>query len=166
MEEKFAIPGASAIIVKTINGKRHILVQERTKHDRPEEYELLEIPGGKIRENEAIFDSIRREVKEETGLSVIKIEGEDISTSYDDNGYNVIDFTPYCCTQNIKGQYPVICMVFICEAEGKLLTSSEEAKNYAWVSIDELRKIIVTTPEKIYPMDMASLKKFITDERV
>lgn len=45
-----------------------ILVQERTKNDWPG----LTFPGGHVEKNENFYDSIIREVKEETGLTLLK----------------------------------------------------------------------------------------------
>lgn len=161
--EKFSIPCAGAIITKEINNKLHILMQERCKEDKPEEIGLLEIPAGKIRENENIFDTVVREVKEETGLDITVIKGKDNSTVYSANGYKVTDFLPFHCTQNTVGNYPVILMIFICKAYGNLLTSSNESKNYNWISIDDLNILVSKTPEQIYPMNVAILKKFILE---
>jgi len=159
--EKFAIPGASAIIVKEENQVKYVLLQVRNKRCRPQECELVEIPGGKVRENENIFDALRREVAEETGLVITEIVGETNSVSYSYNGYDVIDFEPFCCTQNIIREYPVMCMVFICKAAGTLLESSSESTSYRWVAVDELKRLVFETPEKLYPMDIAALKKFV-----
>ena len=43
-----------------------VLVQNRTKNDWPG----LTFPGGKVEPNESIYESVIREVKEETGLEV------------------------------------------------------------------------------------------------
>ena len=61
---------------------------------------MLEVPAGKIREYENIFEALRREVKEETGLSITKILGEDNQISNFIKGNEVISYTPYCITQN------------------------------------------------------------------
>lgn len=45
-----------------------ILVQERTKKDWPG----LTFPGGHVEKNENFYDSVIREVKEETGLTLLK----------------------------------------------------------------------------------------------
>ncbi|HWR24081.1 MAG TPA: NUDIX domain-containing protein [Feifaniaceae bacterium] len=57
-------------------------MQARWKEDAPSENGLLEIPAGKIRAFESIFDALRREIKEETGLSVTEILGEDGAQVY------------------------------------------------------------------------------------
>ena len=68
--EQFSIPGAGGIIVKRIDNTEYILLQERCKIDAPNEHGLLEIQAGKVRAFECIFDTLKREIKEETGLNV------------------------------------------------------------------------------------------------
>jgi len=158
--ELFAKPSASAIIVKSANSKRYILIQERFKESVPLENGLLEIPGGKIREFENIYDCLRREVKEETGLDVIKIQGENDSTIIDYNGYTVLSYTPFACTQNIKGYYPIMNEAFICETSGNLLTCTNEAKNMRWIPLEELSNLLLNHENSFYPMHIAALKKY------
>ena len=79
--EKFAIPCVSAIIEKIVNNEKYILIQTRQKEDGAETNGMLEIPAGKIREYENVFVALRREVKEETGLTITKILGEDRQVS-------------------------------------------------------------------------------------
>lgn len=58
-------PGASAVIVKTNDGK---LIMER-QYRYPIDKILWEIPAGKIDLNEKPFDCARRELEEETGFT-------------------------------------------------------------------------------------------------
>ncbi len=74
--ESFAKPGVGGIIEKNINGIDYILVQDRCKEEATSEFGLLEIPAGEIREFENIFDCLRREIWEETGLKVTNVRGE------------------------------------------------------------------------------------------
>ena len=89
--ERLAIPGAGGIIVKEINGAKHILTQIRVRPDVPCENGLIEIPAGKIQAFESIFDTLKREIKEETGLDVVEILGENLSTIYEGNSYKVVN---------------------------------------------------------------------------
>jgi 8-oxo-dGTP pyrophosphatase MutT (NUDIX family) len=75
-EERFAIPGAGGLIRAHRDGREWILVQERDKPGAPVETGLLEIPAGKVRAFESIFDCLRREIREETGCTVARIQGE------------------------------------------------------------------------------------------
>lgn len=52
------------------NDKDEILVMNRTKNDWPG----LTFPGGHVEENENHLEAIIREMKEETGLDISKIE--------------------------------------------------------------------------------------------
>ena len=159
--ERFAIPGAGAIIRRSKDGCEQILLQERCKKDAPLENGLLEIPAGKIREFESIYDTIRREVKEETGLDIVKIEGEDQSSSHIANGYRVLNFKPFSCSQNLEGAYPIMVFIFICTVEGQLLISSDEAKNFLWAGREELSQMLKEMPERIYPMHVDTLRAYL-----
>lgn len=70
--EKFAIPCVAAIIEKIINNEKYILIQTRQKENGAETNGMLEVPAGKIREYENIFEALRREVREETGLTITR----------------------------------------------------------------------------------------------
>jgi len=128
--EKFAIPCVAAIIEKIVNNEKYILIQTRQKEDGAETNGMLEIPAGKIREYENVFVALRREVKEETGLSITKILGEDNQISNFIKGNEVISYTPYCITQNLSGAYSIILNTFLCEAKGELLTKTNEIRIY------------------------------------
>ena len=125
--EKFAVPCVAAIIEKIVNNEKYILIQTRQKEDGAETNGMLELPAGKIREYENIFEALRREVKEETGLSITKILGEDNQISNFIKGNEVISYTPYCITQNLSGVYSIILNTFLCEAKGELLTETNES---------------------------------------
>ena len=160
-EEKLAIPGVGGLIINNINGVEHILLQTRHKSDAPNESGLIEIPAGKIRAFENIFDTLKREIKEETGLDVVEILGEKFSTVYEGNSYKVTNFMPFSCSQNLIGNYPIMVFVFICKVEGKLLLFSEEAMNFKWTSISEVRKLLESSQQSFYPMHVDTLKKYI-----
>lgn len=159
--EKFAIPCVAAIIEKIVNNEKYILIQTRQKEDGAETNGMLEIPAGKIREYENIFRALRREVKEETGLSITKILGEDNQISNFIKGNEVISYTPYCVTQNLSGAYSIILNTFLCEAEGELLTETNESQNIHWMKIEELKKIFKNNPEKIFLLHINALQKYL-----
>ena len=108
MKETFAIPAVGAIIVKNDGEKEYILVQNRKKNNGDGMDGLLEIPAGKIREYENIFEALRREVWEETGLKITKICGEAESEFLDVEGKKTIVFSPYCVTTLCPGLFFLI----------------------------------------------------------
>lgn len=159
--EKFTVPCVAAIIEKITNNEKYILIQTRQKEDGAETNGMLELSAGKIREYENIFEALRKEVKEETGLSITKILGEDNQISNFIKGNEVISYTPYCITQNLSGAYSIILNTFLCEAEGELLTETNESQNIHWIKIEELKKILKNNPEKIFLLHINALQKYL-----
>lgn len=159
--EKFMKPGAGGIIEQIIKGKKYILMQERHKYDAPLEAGLIEIPAGKIREFESIYDCLRREIKEETGLEVVEIEGEADSIIFEDNGYKVLSYEPFASSQNLHGTYPIMVQTFICRVKGDLAVSTNETKFLRWVSIEELKSLLKNHCDRLYPMHVNTLRKYI-----
>ena len=140
----FAIPAVGAIIVKRVEDEEFILVQNRKKNNGDGMDGLLEIPAGKVREYENIFEALRREVWEETGLRVTTICGEENSKFLDVDGNKTIIFSPYCVTQNLSGDYSIVLSTFLCEAEGELLERTDETENIRWMKRDALKEIVDT----------------------
>lgn len=161
MKETFAIPAVGALIVKQDKDEEYILVQNRKKNNGDGMDGLLEIPAGKIREYENIFDALRREVWEETGLHITKIQGEEECCSLEVNGNKTIRFSPYCVTQNLSGAYSIVLSTFLCEAEGELLEQTDETENIRWMNIKELKEIVDNHPESIFLMHVNALRKYL-----
>jgi possible NTP pyrophosphohydrolase len=159
--EKFTVPCVAAIIEKIVNNEKYILIQTRQKEDGAETNGMLELPAGKIREYENIFEALRREVKEETGLSITKILGEDNQISNFIKGNEVISYTPYCITQNLSGAYSIILNTFLCEAKRELLTEINESQNIHWIKIEEFKKTLKSNPEKIFLLHINALQKYL-----
>lgn len=163
MKEIFAIPAVGAIIVKQVKDNEFILVQTRKKNNGDGTDGLLEIPAGKIREYENIFEALRREVWEETGLHITTIQGEAKSRFLDVDGNKTILFSPYCVTQNLSGAYSLILSTFICEAEGELLERTDETEDIRWMRRDVLKEIVDNSPEKIFLMHINALRKYLEE---
>ena len=161
MKETFALPAGGAIIVKKVEDDEFILVQNRKKNSGDGTDGLLEIPAGKVREYENIFEALRREVWEETGLHIISIKGEEDSTFLDVEGNKTITFSPYCVTQNLSGAYSIILNTFLCEAEGELLERTNETENIRWMKRDTLKEIVENSPESIFLMHVNALRKYL-----
>lgn len=159
--ENYAIPGAGAIIEKKINGEIHILLQTRIKKDREKENGLLEIPAGKIREFENIYNCLRREIKEETNLELTYIKGASNAIIVNQNNYKVLNYTPFCCAQNIGKDYPILVNIFLCKAKGDLKNNKAETKNLKWIRITKLVKLLKTKKEEFYSMHISTLKKYL-----
>lgn len=161
MAETFAIPAVGAIIVKKVENEEFILVQTRKKNNGDGMDGLLEIPAGKIREYENIFEALKREVWEETGLHLTSIQGEEESSLSDVAGNKTMMFSPYCVTQNLSGAYSLILSTFICTAEGELLKQTNETENMHWLRSDLLKDIVCNAPERIFLMHIHALRKYL-----
>lgn len=161
MKETFAIPAVGAIIVKKVEDDEFVLVQNRKKNSGDGTDGLLEIPAGKVREYENVFEALRREVWEETGLHITVIKGEEDSTFSDVAGNKTIAFSPYCVTQNLSGAYSIILNTFLCEAEGELLERTNETENIRWMKRDTLKEIVDNSPESIFLMHVNALRKYL-----
>jgi 8-oxo-dGTP pyrophosphatase MutT (NUDIX family) len=161
MIEAFGKPCVGAIIEKNENGVDYILIHERNKKNDIPENGLLEIPAGKIREYENIFNALRREIMEETGLTITEIQGEKESVICECNGYTVISFNPFYSSQNLSGVYSIMLQTFICKAEGNMLEKSDESTNIRWIRISELKKLLEKDEVVFYPMHVNALKKYI-----
>ncbi len=159
--ERFAIPGVGGILECIKANTCHILIQDRCKLDASHEYGFIEIPAGKIREFENIFACLRREIKEETGLDVLEIQGEETASVTEHQHFTVLNFTPFSSAQNLKGDYPIIVHVFICRVVGELKKYSDETQNLRWISLPELQQKLSMEEERFYPMHVTTLKKYL-----
>lgn len=159
MEEKFAKPAVGAIIERIINGKKHIIIQERWKEDGNETNGQYELPAGKIREYENAYDTLKREVFEETGLKVTKIIGEEEKTYSQDT--KTISFMPFFVTQNLENAYSLICSHFICEADGEPVTETNETRNIRWIEIHELSELLKNNKSDFFIMHINALEKYL-----
>ncbi|WP_028855832.1 NUDIX hydrolase [Psychrilyobacter atlanticus] len=164
-KEKFTIPAVRGIIEDNIDGEDVILIQKRFK-DSKDGNGLLEIPAGKIREFEDIFTCLRREIREETGLEVIKIVGEDEAVKVVENGYCVLNYESFSTSQNIGGEYPVMVQIFLCKAKGELLRSSNESQEIQWISLKVLKEKLERSQSDFYPMHISALKKYLKMKNV
>ena len=160
MQTKTNIPVVSAIIERQHEGKTQILVQTRWKPDRDPVYSgTLEVAAGVMDEYENVYDALKREVLEETGLHIIKIKPDNktkiYTTGKDDASFG---FMPFCCHQQLKNGRPWIGFAFICEVEdAEPKPQAEEVKDIRWIDKEELRKIFETTPEQIFTLQLGVL---------
>lgn len=84
-------------------------------------------PAGHIDKGESSIEALEREVKEETGLEIVKAQ---LITK---------DFLPWNnCSHGITGHY---WYVYICKTKGKLKIDSAEAKEWKWIDKSNLNKL-------------------------
>jgi nucleoside triphosphatase len=84
------------------------------------------VPGGHIELGETMQDALRREIMEETGLSIREIEFASLQEFVFDEAFHK------------KGQH-FIFIDFVCQTDAgeDEVVLNEEAQEYVWVSVDE-----------------------------
>lgn len=104
---------------------------------------------------------MRREVWEETGLTVTKIYGEELAVETEVAGVATLSFEPFCVTQNLTEAYGIVLNTFLCEAEGEMVESTNETNDVHWARIVEVRELVENYPEKIFFIHLNALKKYL-----
>lgn len=97
------------------------------------------MPGGRLELYEPILDGLKREVYEETGLTVVEVEGSQkrVDTRGINPNFEVECLELYFVYQTIKGPVDSVGMYFICKAEGSLLAAGDDTINIRWENTDE-----------------------------
>jgi len=160
--EELYVPFVGAIIERESEAQtKQILIQIREKESDPLYSGSIEIPGGKMQAFEDIYETLSREVREESGLEIIFVKGKDKRADYKNREDVSSLIEPFCVTQMQNG--PFIGLIFLCKAMGEPALKTSESKNAKWVDIDDLREIVYHTPEKIYTAFLAPLKKYLKE---
>ncbi len=157
--EYLYIPFVGAIIEREFEGKKQILVQVRQKKSDTQYSGSIEIPGGKFRAFEDVYETLCREVKEESGLDITFIEGQNERKDYLNRNDVSSLIKPFCVTQMSNG--PFIGLIFLCKGKGTLVQQTNETKQVRWIDVDDLRSLIENEQENIYTAFLGALKKYI-----
>ncbi len=131
-----------AIIERSFEGHTEIVIQTRNKPGWPQQ---IELPGGRIEMYESWTAALVREVKEETGLDVVEIEGEHtrIDTAGIDPSMEVECIRPFSVYQTIKGPIDSVGAYFRCRAEGELVKTGDETSDPRWIKAVDLRRLMM-----------------------
>lgn len=148
-----------AIIERETPQGREILVQQRNK---PYEGQpRIELPGGRVEEFESLIDTLRREVREETGLELSRIEGQETRIETDGEDANVECLRPFAAYQTLSGPVDSIGVYFRCRAEGQLLETGDESRDMRWMPVLEIARLLNDAPEQFSFVDRAGLTFYI-----
>jgi len=143
------------------NGEVEIVIQTRNKPDAPQK---IELPGGRIEPYEPLLAALKREVKEETGLDVYEIEGENtrIDTAGMNEDFVVECIRPFAAYQTVKGPVDSVGYYFRCKARGELLNHGDETTNIRWITLTELSKLMNEDPLQFADVDRAGIMYYLT----
>lgn len=158
------VPVVSAIIERHGEDDTEILLQTRggtRKHD-PVYSGTLEIPAGWMDQYENVYEALRREVLEETGLRITSIWPDIKTKTFSPRQDEGFAFVPFCCQQMTKGRVPYVGFVFLCTVEDKEPTPQfEEISNIQWIKKSVLKKLLEESPEKFFTLQLGPLDYYL-----
>ncbi len=154
----------SAIIERERDGTVEVLVQTRWKPDTDPVYSgTIEIPAGGMHAYEDVYDTVRREVFEETGLRVTSFHPDVRTRTYAPKDDDCFAFVPFCCQQQLRGGIPRVGFVFVCRvAEGEPVPQHGEVRDIRWITKSELRTLVTDTPERIFTLQLGVLDYYLS----
>lgn len=159
-DHTYCIPYVGGIIERDNNGAKEVFIQTRWKPTRDPLYSgTLEFPAGVLDiPFENVFEALKREIKEETGLKLKSITGESKTDVFSPKGTDAsFGFKPFCCTQQLKEGKPWVGFTFICEVEdGDIVSQEDEAKDGKWIQVSELHALFVANPEKFFALQISA----------
>ena len=74
-----------------------------------------------------------------------------------------IAFVPFCGERFLGSNF--VGFAFVCTAKGELIAKGVyDAKEPRWVKISELRKMLLSEPQKIYSYHLSTLKFYLEEK--
>jgi 8-oxo-dGTP pyrophosphatase MutT (NUDIX family) len=146
---------ARAIIERETPTGIEILVQTRNKPHEGGTW--IELPGGQVEEYESLVTALRREVREETGLTVTHVRGSSTRVEARGQDTRVECLRPFAVYQTTQGPVDSMGIYFRCRAEGDLLAVGHDAEGARWVSVRQIAEWIAQAPDDLSWVDRAGM---------
>ncbi|MCL4404022.1 NUDIX hydrolase [Patescibacteria group bacterium] len=100
------------------NGGKILILRESNKYGDGSNAGHYDVPGGRVEPGQRFDESLRREIKEETGLDV------DLGPPFFVNEWRPM----------VRGeQWQIIGTFFICDSNGDKVTLSEDHDEFKWI---------------------------------
>lgn len=147
------------LIVRESEKGKQLLIQLRKRKGEAEVYEL---PGGRINEYEKMVAGLRREIMEETGLTVKKIFGEQESVLTTGSSFSMECSKPYAAYQTIEGPVDSFGVYFLCEAEGEPEREGDDSADVHWADLEEVQRLI--DEKRFSEIDLPAVLMYLRDE--
>ncbi|MFH8520372.1 NUDIX hydrolase [Streptomyces gelaticus] len=134
-----------------------VLLQRRTKENDDTPYNgCLELPQGKVNQNESLTQAARRELAEESGLQIRRfLVGGDAHASVAETS-ELAASQPFVCVTDTLQNHIGLCV--IAEITGDAQATSE-ASGHHWYGRHELETLIAA--KKLFPLNVPMLRKFL-----
>lgn len=147
------------LVVRESERGKELIIQLR---NRAGEREVYELPGGRINEYEKMVDGLRREIMEETGLTIKGIWGERDSVITTGSSFSTECIKPYASYQTIEGPVDSFGVYFLCEAEGEPQKEGDDSADVHWAGLDEVQKVI--DEKRFSEIDLPAVLMWLRDE--
>lgn len=149
---------ARAIIERETETGTEVLLQMR---DKPGQPRRLEFPGGQLEQYEGILDALAREVREETGLALVRVLDETRRHEWLSEAATVETLTPFFVYQTLRGPIDSVGFFFRCEASGELTGNGDEASGHEWWALGTLRTRFEAEPDSFDWLTQAALGHYL-----
>lgn len=161
------IPYVAGIIERQHEGKLQLLLQTRWMPDWDPIYSgTYEFVAGRMDvPHENVYDTLKRELKEELGLTLKRIVHDSQTKKYSPRSDDAsFAFRPFCCTQQLKNGEPLIGFVFRCEVEdGMPISQVDEVKDPVWMDAEEVKALFETSPEKFVTFEVPAWEYYFVE---
>ncbi len=145
--------------VVTDRSGEHILLQRRDVPGEPVRG-LLEIPGGRWIAAEPPEVAIAREVRDETGIKLLHVEG--VTEDRIDDRRSVATIRPLAVIAGIHGAYPATHTVLVAVGEGTPRPEPGGTTDVRWWSLQDVRHTLATDRDAFVPAAWAALTAYVT----
>lgn len=145
-------------VVRHVNEPHRILVQRR---DDPSENVrgMLEIPGGRWRAGESPVEAITREVAEETGVTLLTVEG--VSIDPVDDHKAIASIRPMVIAAGVDGAFPAVHVVLRALGEGEPRPEAGESADVRWWHFEDLVESLERSRDEFIPSSYAALQAYV-----
>ncbi|MCJ7726523.1 MAG: NUDIX domain-containing protein [Acidimicrobiia bacterium] len=158
-DESLVVPVVAALVFPDDRRER-LLLQRRDKPDAVRG--RWEIPMGRWRAGETPTEAVTREVEEETGLRVLRVEAPHVRHEAAPER-PFLALQPLAVTVGVGGAYPVLHLAFACIAAGDPRPLPGETADPGWVEIDRLQEMLAE-PESFTGPALAILRTWLFPE--